>query len=97
MELASILRIVAVLACPVGMGLLMWWMMKGMSGAQNNSTTAQLAPADRVAALRAQRQALEAEIAETARLVELATKRDGQSQAPAQKDAEVAIPPLAGR
>jgi hypothetical protein len=54
-------------------------------------------PADRVAALRAQRQALEAEIAETARLVELATKRDGQSQAPAQKDAEVAIPPLAGR
>ncbi len=44
MELASILRIVAVLACPVGMGLLMWWMMKGMSGAQNNSTTAQLAP-----------------------------------------------------
>lgn len=97
MELATLLRIGAALACPIGMGLMMWWIMKGMRREQTNATTAQLVSADRVAALRAQRRALEAEIAETARLAEIETKPDLQSQTLALKDTEVTVSPTAGR
>jgi hypothetical protein len=49
----------ALLACPVGMGLMMWIMMRG----QNNSTHQAQRPADRgeVDALRAEVEALKAD------------------------------------
>ena len=54
------LQTLALLACPVGMGLMMWMMMRG----QNNSTSGQAqGPADRgeVDALRAEIEALKAD------------------------------------
>jgi hypothetical protein len=48
----------AVLACPVGMGLMMWIMMRG----QHNSTSQAPRPADReIDALRAEIEALKAD------------------------------------
>lgn len=76
MDFNTISRLALALACPVGMGLMMWWMGKGM----HRNPTQPHSPAEsadtRLAALRAQREALEAEIAETTRLADLEAKRD---------------------
>jgi flagellar basal body-associated protein FliL len=95
MDLNSILRLVAIVACPIAMGLMMWWMTKNMNSEQGHSMTSQQTPAnsaERLAALRAQQQALKAEIAEAERLAELEAKRDALLAAkkpsnPANKDA----------
>ncbi len=76
MDPSTLLLLVGVLACPIGMGVMMWLMNKNMSDqhtmpGQPTSANA----AERLAALRAQRQALEAEIAEAAKIVELEAKR----------------------
>jgi hypothetical protein len=57
---------VAVLACPIGMGLMMWMMMRG----QRNNTAAGSGPPDdsgQVARLRAEIEQLKAERAKDAR------------------------------
>ena len=76
MEPSTFLFLIAALACPISMGLMMWLMNKNMSDqhampGQQTSANA----AERLAALRAQRQALEAEIAEAAKIAELEAKR----------------------
>ena len=77
MDPSTLLLLVGVLACPIGMGLMMWLMNKNMSDqhampGQQTSANA----AERLAALRAQRLALEAEIAEAAKIAELEAKRE---------------------
>ena len=79
MEPATIILILAVLACPIGMGLMMWQMnrrMESQSGHAMPGDRLNADPAERLAALRAQRQALQAEIAETAKIAELEAKRE---------------------
>lgn len=79
MDLSTIVRLGAVLACPIAMGLMMWWMSKNMSSEHGHSTTGQPTPAnsaERLAALRTQQQALKTEIAEAERLAELEARRD---------------------
>jgi len=64
MELASIgtaLLPLAFLACPVGMGLMMWFMAKGMKGDQSRQPQAPI-PGE-VAELRAEQERLAAEVA----------------------------------
>jgi len=90
MDLNSILRLVAILACPVVMGLMMWWMSKNMNSEQGHSVTGQTTPAnstERLAALRAQQQALKAEIAEAERLAELEARRKALLAAKKSSDA----------
>lgn len=97
MEPGQILVVVAALACPVGMGLMVWWMSKNMGGEHGHSMPANPSSthsAERLAALRAQRQQLEAEIAEVSRLAELEAKREAllasaKSSGPAQDEASV--------
>ena len=71
----QLLLSLAMLACPIGMGLMMWWMMKGMNKEQDHPAPTHQTPGAKLAALRAQRQTLEAEIAETARIADLEAQR----------------------
>jgi len=101
MEPGQILLVVAALACPIGMGVMMWLMNKQMSGQAGHSMPSNQAPAnsdERLASLRAQRQQLEAEIAEVAQLAELEARRkallaDVKSSSPAQDEAGVSTTP----
>jgi hypothetical protein len=84
MELETLLYFGALLACPIGMGAMMWMMSKNMGGHHNPAApepqkTAQ-STAERLATLRTQRQALEAEIVEVTQLVELEARRDALRQ-----------------
>lgn len=71
----TVIFAIAMLACPLGMGLMMWLMMRNSHGQSDPSAKAQT-PAERLAALRAQRQQLESEISETSRIAELETQRE---------------------
>ena len=73
MELSTILIIVAALACPIGMGLMMWMMNKNMGGDSHQSMSG--TDADRLNALRKQRQTLDQEIAEVQKIIELEEKK----------------------
>ena len=69
MELSTILIVVAALACPIAMGLMMWMMNKNMGGDSHQSMSG--TDADRLNALRNQRQILDQEIAEVQKIIEL--------------------------
>lgn len=76
MELATLLPYIAVLACPIAMGLMMWMMSRNMGGHSASTPPGEQTPAARLGALRQQRQALEAEISEVTRIVELEAERN---------------------
>ena len=71
--------LLVVLACPIGMGLMMWLMNKNMSGQKSHLMSNDQLPtntAKRLAELQEQRQILEAEIAEASRIAELEAQRE---------------------
>jgi hypothetical protein len=83
MELSTLLLILAVLICPISMGIMMWMMNRNMSGQQDHSMpghTSHASEADRLKALREQRQQLEQEIAETEKIVALEAKKQALIQ-----------------
>lgn len=79
MDVNTILLVLAAVACPIVMGIMMWWMMRDTSRQGKVPTSEQpssVNTAERLAVLRQQRQALEAEIAEVTRIVELEARRE---------------------
>lgn len=78
MEPQTLLLVFAALACPIGMGLMMWMMNRNMGGQQGHSmpnNTANTSEADRLKALREQRRVLEQEIAEAEKIAALEAKK----------------------
>lgn len=79
MDINNLFLIVAVLACPIIMGLMMWMMMRDTSHQGKEAMPTQplsTNATDQLTALQQKRQALEVEITEVTRIVELETKRD---------------------
>lgn len=79
MDVNTILLVLAAVACPIIMGIMMWWMMRDTSHQGKEPTSEQplsANAAERLTMLRQQRQALEAEIAEVTRIAELEAKRE---------------------
>ncbi|MBZ0294516.1 MAG: hypothetical protein K8L99_18270 [Anaerolineae bacterium] len=81
MDINTLFLLVMGLACPIGMGLMMWLMNKNMSHQPEQSSSdkqKRISAADRLVALHEERRALESEIAELSHEVEL----DGQRPLP---------------
>jgi hypothetical protein len=77
-DINTLLLLIGALACPIGMGLMMWLMNKQMSG---QSMPGYTPAADRLQALREQRRLLEEEIAETEKIVALEAQTEGLARA----------------
>ena len=74
--MAESLYILALLACPVGMGAMMWFMMRGSK--QTPAETEPKATDTEVVALRAELDQLQAQVRESGRTAPTAAQRDPQ-------------------
>ncbi|MBZ0320095.1 MAG: hypothetical protein K8L91_27025 [Anaerolineae bacterium] len=78
MELYALPLLIMGLACPIGMGLMMWLMNREMRGKSEHSISDTALPTDaaaRLVALHQHRHFLEVEMAEVNRLIELENQR----------------------
>lgn len=94
MEPSTILLVIMGLACPIGMGLMMWLMNKNMSQpSQHGSPDKEkgIGAVSRLAELREQRQSLETEIAELSQIAELEEQREGLLANPSSASEETTI------
>jgi len=90
----TILIALAVLACPIGMGLMMWMMNRHQMGGQQgqSSMPGHTSEADRLKALREQRRLLEQEIAETEKITALEAQKEALARAASPETSDAGKP-----
>ena len=76
MDPSILLILVAVLACPIGMGVMMYMMNRQMGSQHGPSMPSHTSEAERLKALREQRRLLEQEIAEAEKIAELEAQKE---------------------
>ena len=85
MNPSTLLLIVAALACPIGMGIMMWMMNRNMGGQPGKLAPGPTSPPsqrERLQTLREQRQLLELEITEAEKIVALQARKDSATNGP---------------
>lgn len=81
MDPSTLLILVAVLACPIGMGVMMYMMNRNAGGQQGHSMPGHTSEADRLKALRDQRRLLELEITEAEKITALEAQKEALARA----------------
>jgi len=76
MDPSVLLVAIAALACPIGMGVMMWMMNRQMSGQHGQSMSGHSSETDRLTALREQRRLLEQEITEAEKIAALEAQKE---------------------
>ncbi len=82
MDATTVRLLLSALVCPLAMGALMWMMMRQTGEESPSLPTLPTTPGERLTLLRAQRDDLEAEIAELTQVARLEAERDDLRAAP---------------
>ena len=76
MQFTALLPLLAILVCPIVMGIMMWNMNKNMDAHQGHSMPGKISDEERLQALREQRHQLEQEINEVEKIAALNAKKE---------------------
>jgi hypothetical protein len=76
MDTSTLFIVLAALACPIGMGLMMWMMNKNMSEHPGHAPSGDVSAKERLGTLREERRLLELELEEVEKIAALEAEKE---------------------